>query len=124
MIPEGTSNDQFAIANKLLASFASMLMYWYHFVESGKRIEVETKDEGIAKHFLHLLSQKEPNELAISSLNASMILYAEHEFNASTFAARVTASTLSDFYSAITSGIGTTARQSPWRSQRSSDGID
>jgi 2-methylcitrate synthase len=106
ILPEGAKHDQISIANKLMASFGSMLMYWYHFSRSGKRIEVETDDENIAGHFLHLLHQKKADDLCVRCLDVSMILYAEHEFNASTFAARVVASTLSDFYSCITSAIG------------------
>ncbi len=107
ILPEGNKYDQIYIANKLMASFASMLLYWYHFSKSGKRINVETDDESIAGHFLHLLHQKKASVEHIDCFDASMILYAEHEFAASTFAARVTAATLSDFYSAITSAIGT-----------------
>lgn len=107
IVPEGTDHDQIFIANKLMASFSSMLLYWHHFSTSGKRINVETEDENIAGHFLHLLHQKPAPDEHIACFDASMILYAEHEFAASTFAARVTAATLSDFYSAITSAIGT-----------------
>ncbi len=107
IFPENTKNDQILIANKLLASFSSMLMYWYHYSQSGKRIEVEADAENIAGHFLHLLHGKKSSPDQTRCLDASMILYAEHEFAASTFAARVTTATLSDFYSAITSAIGT-----------------
>lgn len=107
MLPEGPDNGSIAIANKLMSSFGSMLIYWYHFSQSGKRIEVETDDDSVAAHFLHLLHQKKPNQLQTRCLDASLTLYAEHEFNASTFAARIAASTMSDFYSAITAGIGT-----------------
>lgn len=105
--PENKKRNQFQIADRLLAIFPSMLLYWYHFANHGKRIETETEDANIAAHFLHLLHGKPAAELLNRALDSSLILYAEHEFNASTFAARITASTLSDFYSAITSGIGT-----------------
>ncbi|MDI3263310.1 MAG: 2-methylcitrate synthase [Fulvimonas sp.] len=94
------------IADRLMASFGSMLLYWYHFSHNGKRIETETDDESIAAHFLHLLHGKAPSELHAQSLDKSLILYAEHEFNASTFTARVIAGTGSDMYSAITGAIG------------------
>jgi len=94
------------IADRLMASFGSMLLYWYHFSHNGRRIDVETDDMTIAAHFLHLLHGKAPSELHANALDKSLILYAEHEFNASTFAARVIAGTGSDFYSAITGAIG------------------
>ena len=94
------------IADRLTASFGSMLLYWWHYSRSGKRIDVETDDETVAGHFLHLLHGKRPDELTRHALDISLILYAEHEFNASTFAARVIAGTLSDFYSCITGAIG------------------
>ncbi|HEV7775935.1 MAG TPA: 2-methylcitrate synthase [Luteibacter sp.] len=94
------------IADRLMASFGSMLLYWYHFSHNGKRIETETDDESIAGHFLHLLHGRKPSELHAHSLDRSLVLYAEHEFNASTFAARVIAGTGSDIYSAITGAIG------------------
>lgn len=84
-----------------------MLMYWYHFHDSGRRIDVETDDDSIAGHFLHLLQGRLPEPESERALDASLTLYAEHEFNASTFAARVAASTLSDFYASITCGIAT-----------------
>jgi 2-methylcitrate synthase len=96
-----------AIAERLIASFASMLLYWYHYSHSERRIEVETSDDSVAGHFLHLLHGHEPPALNERSLDVSLILYAEHEFNASTFANRVTAGTGSDMYSCITTGIGT-----------------
>lgn len=95
------------IAERLIASFPSMLLYWHHFASSGERIEVVTEDESVAGHFLRLLHGKEPDELLRRTLDVSLILYAEHEFNASTFVARVASSTLTDFYSAITAAIGT-----------------
>jgi 2-methylcitrate synthase len=94
------------IADRLMASFGSMLLYWYHYSHSGIAIDVETDDDSIAGHFLHLLHGAPPSPLHEKSLDTSLILYAEHEFNASTFAARVTSGTLSDMYSCITSGIG------------------
>ena len=105
--PEGGGTDQFKAADRLLAAFPSMLMYWHQFHRRGKRIEVETNHSGIAAHFLHLLVLEEPDPMHVKALDAALILYAEHEFNASTFAARITASTLADYHSAITSGIGT-----------------
>ncbi len=104
--PENGSQPH-TIADRLMASFASMLLYWHHFHTDGKRIDTQTGDDSIAAHFLHLLHDKAPDELHCRAIDASLILYAEHEFNASTFAARVTTATLSDFYSAITSAIGT-----------------
>ncbi len=94
------------IADRLVASFGSMLLYWHHYANSGKRIEVETGDDTVAGHILHLLHGAPPAELQRKALDTSLILYAEHEFNASTFAARVIAGTLSDFYSCITGAIG------------------
>ncbi len=105
--PESPQHDQYAIANRLLACFPSMLLYWYHYHLSGTKIEFTVNDDSIAGYFLHLLHGKKADELHRSALDASLILYAEHEFNASTFAARVTAATLSDMYSCITSAIGT-----------------
>jgi 2-methylcitrate synthase len=94
------------IANRLLASLGSMLLYWYHYSHKGKRIDTETDDDSIGGHFLHLLHQKEPGIEAVRAMHTSLILYAEHEFNASTFACRVVAGTGSDMYSAICGGIG------------------
>jgi 2-methylcitrate synthase len=94
------------IADRLMASFGSMLLYWFHYSHNGRRIDVETDDATIAAHFLHLLHGKTPGELHANALDKSLILYAEHEFNASTFAARVIAGTGSDMYSAITGAIG------------------
>ncbi len=94
------------IADRMMASFGSMLLYWYHFAVNGKCIDVETDDDSIGGHFLHLLHGEEPSELAVQAMHTSLVLYAEHEFNASTFAARVIAGTGSDMYSAITGGIG------------------
>ena len=94
------------IADRLMASFGSMLLYWYHWSFNGKRIETETDDDSIGAHFLHLLHGKEPSPLWERAMHTSLNLYAEHEFNASTFACRVIAGTGSDMYSAITGGIG------------------
>ena len=94
------------IADKLLASFGSALLYWYHFSHNGKAIEVETDDETIGAHFLHLLHGKKPSDSWQKAMQVSLNLYAEHEFNASTFTGRVIAGTGSDTYSAITGAIG------------------
>jgi 2-methylcitrate synthase len=94
------------IADRLMASLGSMLLYWHHYANNGRRIDVETDDDSIAGHFLHLLHGKAPSELWVRGMQTSLILYAEHEFNASTFACRVVAGTGSDMYSAITAGIG------------------
>ena len=94
------------IADKLIACLPSMLLYWHHFANSAKRITVETDDDSIGGHFLHLLYGKPASELWVKSMHASLILYAEHEFNASTFAGRVIAGTGSDLFSAITGAIG------------------
>lgn len=94
------------IADRLMASLGSMLLYWYHFSNSGRRIEVETGDDSIGGHFLHLLHGAKPSESWVRAMHTSLNLYAEHEFNASTFTARVVAGTGSDMYSAITGAIG------------------
>jgi 2-methylcitrate synthase len=94
------------IADRLMASMGSMLLYWYHYSHRGKRIETETDDDSIGGHFLRLLHGKKPTEAAVRAMHTSLILYAEHEFNASTFACRVVAGTGSDLYSAICGGIG------------------
>jgi 2-methylcitrate synthase len=94
------------IADQLMASLGSMLLYWYHYSRNGKRIEVETDDESIGGHFLHLLHGQKPSKQWEKAMHTSLILYAEHEFNASTFASRVIAGTGSDMFSAIAGGIG------------------
>jgi 2-methylcitrate synthase len=94
------------IADRLMASLGSMLLYWYHYSHNGKRIEVETDDDSIGGHFLHLLHGVAPSKSWIDAMHASLNLYAEHEFNASTFTCRVIAGTGSDMYSALTGGIG------------------
>ncbi|MDA1331946.1 MAG: 2-methylcitrate synthase [Proteobacteria bacterium] len=94
------------IADRLMASFGSMLLYWYHWSHNGRRIETETDDDSIGGHFLTMLHGKEPSESWVKAMHTSLILYAEHEFNASTFAGRVIAGTSSDMYSSITGAIG------------------
>ena len=94
------------IADKLMASLGPMLLYWYHWSHNGKRIEIETDDDSIGGHFLHLLHGEKPRVSWVQAMHTSLILYAEHEFNASTFASRVIAGTGSDMYSAIAGGIG------------------
>jgi 2-methylcitrate synthase len=94
------------IADQLMASLGSMLLYWYHYSHNGKRIDVETDDDSIGGHFLHLLHGREPSELWVRAMHTSLNLYAEHEYNASTFTARVVAGTGSDMHSAIAGGIG------------------
>lgn len=94
------------IADRLIASLGSALLYWYHFATNGKRIDVETDDDTVGGHFLHLLHGEKPSELWVRAMHTSLVLYAEHEFNASTFTGRVIAGTGSDMYSAITGAIG------------------
>ncbi|WP_321502020.1 2-methylcitrate synthase [Breoghania sp.] len=94
------------IADRLLASLGSMLLYWHHYAQNGRRIEVETDDETIGGHFLHLLHGRPAASSHVAAMQASLVLYAEHEFNASTFTARAIAGTGSDLYSAITGAIG------------------
>lgn len=94
------------IACRLISCFPAILLYWYHFHKSGARIETELDDSSIASYFLHLLHQKKPDLMQVEMLDTSLTLYAEHEFNASTFTARVISATLSDFYSAICGAIG------------------
>ncbi|HET8941627.1 MAG TPA: 2-methylcitrate synthase [Rudaea sp.] len=94
------------IADRLMASLGSMLLYWYHFAVNGRCMEVETDDDSIGGHFLHLLHGEKPSAQWVRAMHTSLILYAEHEFNASTFAARVIAGTGSDMYSAIAGAIG------------------
>jgi 2-methylcitrate synthase len=106
MEPEAGQTAPFAIADRLIASFPSMLFYWYHFHKNGKKIPLDTKEKTHAGQILHLLSGRSPDELHRRCLDVSLILYAEHEFNASTFTVRTIASTLSDFYSSICGGIG------------------
>ena len=105
--PERDFTQQQAVANRLLAAFPAALLYWHHFTGRGTRIETQTDEPGIAGHFLRLLHGRAPGDIERRAMDASLILYAEHEFNASTFAARVCAATLSDMYSAVTAAIGT-----------------
>ena len=111
ILPESGANAASApaareLADRLVAVFPSMLLYWHHFVTSNTRIAVETADSSLAAHFLNLLHQRAPSVAHVRALDQSLILYAEHEFNASTFTARVIAGTGTDFYSAITGAIG------------------
>jgi 2-methylcitrate synthase len=109
MMPEGPEHCEAgarAIADTLLASLSSMLLYWHHYARNGRRIEVEAFNDTIAAHFLHLLHGEEPGPEWTRAMQTSLILYAEHEFNASTFTARVIAGTGSDLYSAIAGAIG------------------
>lgn len=108
-LPEAEAHDAPGardIADRLMASLGPMLLYWYHFSHNGRRIEVETDDDSIGGHFLHLLHGRKPDAAAVRDMHTSLILYAEHEFNASTFTARTIAGTGSDLYSAITGAIG------------------
>ena len=104
--PEGANRPAIDVANRLLAVFPGMLLYWYWFAHKGKRIDVDCDEASIAGQFLHLLHGKKPDALHLQAMDVSLILYAEHEFNASTFTARTITSTLSDFYSAVTGAIG------------------
>ncbi|MGB6194272.1 MAG: 2-methylcitrate synthase [Terracidiphilus sp.] len=107
--PEGGTHDDNGarlLADRLLASLPSMLLYWHHFAGKNKRIEVELDADSIAAHFLHLLHGKRPSPERVAAMQTSLILYAEHEFNASTFTSRVIAGTGSDLYSCITGAIG------------------
>jgi 2-methylcitrate synthase len=101
-----TPEEAKEIADRLVASFGSMLLYWYHFANSGKQIEVETNDDSVGGHFLHMLHGKAPSDEWVKAMHVSLILYAEHEFNASTFTGRVIAGTGSDIFAAITGAIG------------------
>ena len=109
VLPEAADHNPVGardVADRLLASFGSMLLYWYHYTRSGRCIDVETNDDSIGEHFLHLLHGKAPSKEWAKAMHISLVLYAEHEFNASTFTARVIASTGSDIYSAIGGAIG------------------
>jgi 2-methylcitrate synthase len=94
------------IADRLISSMPAMLMYWYHYARNGRRIEVETGEDSIAAHFLHMLEGRAPSASFARALDVSLILYAEHEFNASTFTSRVIAGTGSDMYSAVAGAVG------------------
>jgi 2-methylcitrate synthase len=104
--PESHSHPRLHVANRLIACLPSMLLYWHHYHVSKKRIETKSDCSSVAEHFLQLLHGKPPVESHCRMLDASLVLYAEHEFNASTFTTRVITSTLSDFHSAIAGGIG------------------
>jgi len=104
---ESDFSQQQEKTDRLLAAFPSIICYWYRFSHDGVRIETETDDDSVGAHFLHMLHDKKPSELHSRVMDVSLILYAEHEFNASTFTARVCASTLSDMHSCITGAIGT-----------------
>jgi 2-methylcitrate synthase len=104
--PEGDFGRQLAVAERLIATFPGILIYWQHYAQTGKRIRTTSDARGTAAHFLTLLHQRPPSALHERALDSSLILYAEHEFNASTFTARVCAATLSDMYSAVTGAIG------------------
>lgn len=106
MEPETPQTESFAVADRLIGAFPSILFYWYHYHNSNKRILLDTQEDTLAGQILHLLHGKSPKEEYRRCLDVSLILYAEHEFNASTFTVRTIASTLSDFYSAICGGIG------------------
>jgi 2-methylcitrate synthase len=109
MLPEAENRSLEGIrelADRLLACLGSMLLYWYHYSHHHRRIDLAADDDSIGGHFLHLLHGKPPPESWVKAMHTSLVLYAEHEFNASTFTARVIASTGSDFYSAITGAIG------------------
>lgn len=104
--PEGSFENQQYVADRLLSLFPAMVVYWYRFSHDGVRVDTDTVEQDIGAHFLHMLHGKEPTDLEKRVMDVSLILYAEHEFNASTFTARVCASTLSDLYSCITAAIG------------------
>ena len=104
--PEGEFANQMAVAERLLALFPAIVVYWYRYSHDGLRIETETDDDGIGAHFLHLLHGAAPDDISARVMDVSLILYAEHEFNASTFTARVAASTLTDLHSCVTAAIG------------------
>ncbi|HMI37405.1 MAG TPA: 2-methylcitrate synthase [Steroidobacteraceae bacterium] len=109
LLPESPDHNEAGardIFDRLIASLGSVLCYWHHYSRDGRRISVQTDDESIGGHFLHLLHQSRPRESWVRAMHTSLILYAEHEFNASTFAARVIAGTGTDVYSALTGAIG------------------
>jgi 2-methylcitrate synthase len=104
--PERSFEQQRDVAERLMAAFPAIMCYWYRFTHEGKRIECTSDEETLGGHFLALLHGKKPSDLHVKVMNVSLILYAEHEFNASTFTGRVCASTLSDMYSCVTGAIG------------------
>ena len=121
VLPEAQDHNEAgarSIADTLLASLPSMLLYWHHYARNGRRIEVERFEDSIAAHFLHLLHGSAPSAQATAAMQTSLILYAEHEFNASTFTARVIAGTGSDLYSALPAPSARSRAQA-WRRQRS-----
>lgn len=103
---EDATRDQYHVTDRLLGIYPAVLCYWWHFAQNGKRIDCNSAGEGIADHFLMLLHGRAPSALHHKAMNVSLILYAEHEFNASTFTARIITSTKSDMYSAVTGAIG------------------
>ena len=103
---EGAFSNQLAVAERLLAAFPAIVVYWYRYSHDGVRIDTASDEDGLGAHFLHLLHDRSPSELEARVMDVSLILYAEHEFNASTFTARVCASTLTDLHSCITAAIG------------------
>ncbi len=104
--PEGDFSNQQDVADRLLSLFPAMVVYWYRYSHDGVRIDTDTGEKGIGAHFLHMLHGREASELEKRVMDVSLILYAEHEFNASTFTARVCASTMSDLHSCVTAAIG------------------
>ena len=122
--PEADFSQQQDVADRLLSTLPGIINYWYRFSHDGARIETETNEDSLAGHFLHLLHDKSPSELHQRVMDVSLILYAEHEFNASTFTARVCASTLSDMHSCVTGRDRVVARPTAWRRKRSGDGHD
>ena len=116
--PERRQADQERVADRLLATLPSMLLYWHLASLPDSRVDLCTTQPSLAGHFLELLHGRPPEQREREAMNVSLILYAEHEFNASTFAARVAASTLSDFYSAVTAAIGTLRGLAARRGQR------
>ena len=104
--PETSTHDSDAVTDRLIAVYPAILAYWWHFSQNGKRISCVTETDSVSEHFLTLLHQKKPSDLHVKAMNVSLILYAEHEFNASTFTARTITSTMSDIYSAVTGAIG------------------
>ena len=104
--PDREAKQAKDLADRMISCFGSILLYWYHFSHFDKRIELTSEEKSIAAHFLKLLHGRSPTQLHARAMNTSLVLYAEHEFNASTFTARVIAGTLSDIYSAVTGAIG------------------
>ena len=104
--PEGDFSNQLRVAERLMMVLPSALLYWYRYSHDDVRVETQTDDDSIGAHFLHLLHGEAPDEMAARVMDVSLILYAEHEFNASTFTARVAASTLTDLHSCVTAAIG------------------